>query len=95
VHQEGPTRQGTVISTLIVAGGPSAPYAIAVHEHLSEHSPRSWVVAAAEGHGTADGINWNAIGTGPKFIESVIMEKRPEMAARVARRIDLNRALNG
>jgi hypothetical protein len=30
-----------------------------------------------------------------KFLESVIMESRPYMAARVAKRIDLNRALKG
>lgn len=29
-----------------------------------------------------------------KYIESVIMESRPSMAARVAKRIDLNRAAN-
>lgn len=32
VHQVGPTRVWRKISTLIVAGGPSAPYAIFVHE---------------------------------------------------------------
>src|SRR5690348_14488142 len=33
VHQVGPTRVWRKISTQIVAGGPSAPYAIFVHEN--------------------------------------------------------------
>lgn len=71
VHQEGPTRNFRRIYTLIVAGGPAAPYALFVHEDLEAHHP----VGEA------------------KFIESVVTESRPFMAARVARRIDLNRAI--
>lgn len=36
-HVEGPTRQGKTTYTKIVAGGPSAPYAIYVHENLTAH----------------------------------------------------------
>lgn len=74
VHVEGPNRSGSgyrTIGTAIVAGGPSAPYAVYVHENLEAY---------------------HAVGQA-KFIESVIMEVRPHMAARVARRIELNRAL--
>jgi hypothetical protein len=72
-HVEGPIRDGRTIYTLIVAGGPSAPYAIFVHEDPDAfHKVGQW-----------------------KFIESVIMESAPHMAARVAKRIDLNRALEG
>lgn len=39
VHTEGPTVQGRAISTAIVAGGPSAPYALAVHEDLEAFHP--------------------------------------------------------
>ena len=71
----------------IVAGGPAIPYALAVHEHLSEHSPYSWRVAEREGRP----VEWNAGGTGPKFIESTINESARFLAARVAKRIAENR----
>lgn len=69
VHVIGPVREGRKIYTLIAAGGPSAPYAIFVHEDL----------AAFHKVGEA------------KFIESVILESRPYLAARVAKRIELNK----
>lgn len=47
--------------------GPSAAYALAVHEHLSEHSPRSW-----KKHG--QDIHWNVQGTGPKYLEKPFLE---------------------
>lgn len=34
VHVVGPVREGTRIYTLIACGGPSAPYAVYVHENL-------------------------------------------------------------
>ena len=73
VHTEGPIRQGRSVFTMIVAGGPAAPYAVIVHEDLVALHP----VGQA------------------KFIESVVMESRPHMAARIAKRIELNRALAG
>ena len=72
VHQVGPTRRGRMISTLIAAGGPAAPYAIYVHEDLDAQ---------------------HKVGQA-KYIESVIMESRPYLAARVARRIELNRLIS-
>jgi len=72
VHQVGPRREGRKIITFIAAGGPSAPYAIYVHEDLDAIHP----VGQA------------------KYIESVIFESRPYLAARVARRIELNRAIS-
>lgn len=68
IRQVGPVKSGTMITTLIAAGGPAAPYAIYVHEDLDAIHP----VGQA------------------KFIESVIMESRPYLAARVARRIEFN-----
>lgn len=68
VHQVGPTRQFRTIYTLIVAGGPAAPYAIFVHENLEA---------------------FHKVGQA-KYIESVIFESRPFIAARVAKRIELN-----
>lgn len=71
-HVVGPTRQGGMVWTNIVAGGPSAPYAIYVHEDLEA---------------------FHKVGQA-KYIESVLLESRPFMAARVARRIDLNKIWN-
>ena len=67
-----PEVNGRDISVQIVAGGPSAPYAIYVHEDLSA---------------------LHANGTQAKFMESVLLESKPFMGARVARRIDLNRLI--
>lgn len=48
------------------AGGVSAPYAVAVHEHLSEYSPPSWQPPTV--------VQWTTPSTGPKYIESAIRE---------------------
>ncbi len=65
-----PVRSGRSISVTISFGGAAMAYAIAVHEHLSAHSPPSWITAERLGHG----IHWTTPGTGPKFLESVINE---------------------
>jgi hypothetical protein len=80
-----PEYKGNDISVSIQVGGPSIDYVIAVHEHLSEHSPPSWQ------HLGPDEIDWNVPGTGPKFLESTILESSPHMAPRIARRIELAR----
>lgn len=69
IHVLGPERSGLMIYTMIVAGGPAAPYAVYVHENLDA---------------------FHKVGQA-KFIESVIMESRPYMASRVAKRIEMNR----
>ena len=71
VHVVGPIVERRRIYTMIVAGGPAAPYARIVHEDLDA---------------------FHKVGQA-KYLESVILESRPHMAARVARRIELNRAL--
>ena len=60
-------RKGDRVTATIGAGGPSAPYALAVHEHLSVHSPRSWR--------NKPNLDWNVPGTGPKYIENPINER--------------------
>jgi len=61
-------RSGNQVSVTMGFGdGPSAPYALAVHEHLSKHSPRSW-----KKHG--QDIKWNVAGTGPKYLEKPFLE---------------------
>lgn len=52
--------------TRVMAGGPSAPYAVAIHEHLSEHSPRSWQIAEERGGGVHFATG------GPKFLENAV-----------------------
>jgi hypothetical protein len=87
ITTQKPDISGRVITVTVEAGGPSTPYAIAVHEHLSEHSPPSWR------HLGADEIDWNVPGTGPKFMSNVLFESAPYMAARIDKRIDLNRLM--
>lgn len=76
-------KNGSISCIISFGNGPSADYAVAVHEHLSPHSPPSWIGIEPED------INWNVPGTGPKFLESTILESRAYMAARVAKRIRL------
>jgi hypothetical protein len=83
IHAVKPQWEENRVFSLIACGGPSAPYAIAVHEHLSVHSPPSWQPPTE--------VQWNVPGTGPKFIESVILESRKYMGQRVARRIEFTR----
>lgn len=64
-------------------GGAADAYALAVHEHMSEHSPWPWIVAELTGRG----IHWNAAGTGPKFLEGPINEAAPRLLTRVGNRI--------
>lgn len=64
-----PKVDGRDISQQILVGGPSAPYALYVHENLEA---------------------FHKVGQA-KFLESTILESRPFMAQRVARRIDLQR----
>jgi hypothetical protein len=75
MHVQGPfivyLKGRRVIYTNIVAGGPSAPYAIFVHEDLD----------AKHKVGQA------------KFLESWLLESRPNMTARVARRVKIVNAL--
>lgn len=82
VHE--PEKIGKTFSvTLSYGSGPSRAYAEAVHEHLSEHSPPSWVAAEESGRG----INWTVPGTGPKYLEKPLNEARSEAAGWIARRI--------
>jgi len=74
---------GGNVSVTMSYGGAAQAYALAVHEHFSEHSPWTWVMAEMSGRG----INWNAEGTGPKFLEEPINEALPNLNARIAARI--------
>lgn len=78
-----PEYEGRKISVTMSYGGAASAYAIAVHEHLSESSPHSWVVAEHNG----DGVRWSVPGTGPKFLESVLNESSPHMIDRLGERL--------
>lgn len=82
-----PVRNWRHISVLLSYGGAAEAYALAVHEHLSEHSPPSWVKAEESGKG----INWTTPGTGPKFLEGPINEAQPTLAQKIADRIHLDK----
>lgn len=58
-------------------GGAASAYALAVHEHPSEHSPGSW----------RSGVTWSRPGTGPKYLE------RPALAASRGMGVRLGQAI--
>ena len=78
----GPVKEGNEFKLWIQVGGPADDYAQAVHEHLSEYSPISWVKAEESGKG----VHWNAAGTGPKFLENAARKALPGLPERVAAR---------
>lgn len=65
-----------------IGAGRNLPYAVAVHEHPSEHSPKSW-----QGKGAYD-IHWSIAGTGPKFIENPIQENLQDYPARAGKELE-------
>jgi hypothetical protein len=67
-------RRGRV-SVELGYGGAASAYALAVHEHPSEHSPRSW-------SGT---VNFSK--SGPKFLERPVMEAAAGFGSRVGQEI--------
>lgn len=80
-HVEPPKRAGRLglgkdIEVSMSFGGSSAPYALAVHEHPSEHSPPTWQGKA---------IVFSPPGRGPKYLEIPFRLARTGMAARLAR----------
>jgi hypothetical protein len=75
-----PEIKGTNITVAAGFGGAASKYALAVHEHLSEHSPPSWIAAEKSGKG----VHFNVSGTGPKFLESAFLERRPGIGRRLA-----------
>lgn len=66
-------------------GGSSAPYALAVHEHPSEHSPPTWQGKA---------IVFSPPGRGPKFLEIPFRLARVGMAARLAKTLGVDKGVS-
>ena len=62
-------------------GGAASDYALAVHEFPSKYNPPSWKGKTS--------LNWNAAGTGAKFLEKPANEAKKGFGQRIARHIDL------
>ena len=77
-------RTGRLIVAELVFGGPSEPYAIAVHETPSEHDPPSWVGKI---------IKFN-VGSS-KYLERPLMNAVPTLARKMARDLALDKAAGG
>ena len=74
-HVSPPQCKGRAVSIFMSYGGAAKAYAIAVHEHLSEHSPPSW-------RGTV--VKFSPAGRGPKYLERPLFEALRTMAADLA-----------
>jgi hypothetical protein len=69
------------VSVKLGFGGVAKAYAIAVHEHLSESSPRSWQKAEAAGRPVRFSPG------GPKYLERPMLERAKTLASRIAGRL--------
>ena len=78
IHAEAPVIEGNQITNRVVAGGPAADYAEAVHEHLSEHSPASWKAAEASGNPV------KFTQGGPKYLEKPFIAGTKDLGQFVA-----------
>lgn len=64
-------------------GGGAQAYALAVHEHLSGHSPYSWRVAEDQGRP----VKFRLHGTGPKYLERPLMAAKIGLHSRIAEKV--------
>jgi hypothetical protein len=76
-HVNKPKVSKTGASVQLGFGGAAAAYALAVHEHPSEHSPPSW----------QSGVRFNQ--GGPKYLERPVREAQKGFADRLARHMKL------
>lgn len=84
-HVNTVQRQGRIVSVTMAYGGAAKAYAIAVHEHLSQHSPRSWRAARA--------VVFSPAGRGPKYLERPLFEALRTMAADLAADLQVTEAM--
>jgi hypothetical protein len=68
-----------IITANLSYGGAASPYALAVHEHPSTSSPRSWK--------RADKVNFHPANRGPKYLERPLFAALKGMDDRLAERI--------
>jgi hypothetical protein len=78
-----PKAEGADVSVTMGFGGSAKAYAIAVHEHLSEHSPRSWRIAEAAGRR----VQFSPSGAGPKYLERPLLAAAKHVANHISDRI--------
>lgn len=76
-----PKTEGETATVVLGFGGAASAYAIAVHEHLSGSSPRSWRIAEAAGRPVRFSPG------GPKFLERPLMAAARHLAAHIGDRI--------
>lgn len=74
-------RRGKNLSVRLSYGGAAAAYALAVHEHLSRHSPPTW-----HGKPVRFGPSGGK-GRGPKYLERPMRRAVRGLTARVARNV--------
>lgn len=82
-HVELPKIDVDGVSVQLGYGGAAKAYALAVHEHLSVHSPRSWKAAEASGRG----VHFSPAGHGPKYLERPLLAAARGFSKRLADRI--------
>lgn len=75
-HVEKPVVRGSQITIDLVYGGAAAAYALAVHEHLSGASPRSWRNTT---------VTFSPPGRGPKYLEIPLTQQGSTLAQDLAR----------
>jgi hypothetical protein len=68
-------------SVVLGFGGAASDYAEAVHEFPSKFSPPSWQGKSS--------LNWNAAGTGAKFLEKPVKAAKKGLGRRLVRHLDL------
>lgn len=73
-------RKGDMLSVTMGYGGSADAYALAVHEHPSEHSPPSW-----EGKE----VQFSPVGRGPKYLERPFLEEERGLVEWIAKRIEV------
>lgn len=77
------------VSVQIAYGGAASAYALAVHEHLSEHSPPSWKAAEAAGNPVQFGVDLtDRPNVGPKFLERALNDHEGELLDDLSKAID-------
>lgn len=76
-----PVIRGSMVSVELGYGGAASAYALAVHEHPSEHSPPSW----------SGGVKFTV--GGPKYLEKPVLAAARNLGQRIARRLNFGRGI--
>ncbi len=74
-----------VLTVVLSYGDDASPYALAVHEHLSSHSPPSWKAAERAGNP----VQFSPAGHGPKYLERPLNEESGNMLPYLAQEMRL------